>query len=184
MIHKLRRAMEERIDRYSLNGMIEMDECYFTVEAAQLEHNTQKAGRGSKTKSNVMVMAESKVMKNPESGIVDRQCRYFKAKVLEDHGAKGTEQTFRRSISDEQSIVFTDQSTSYVNISDYVDMHLNEKSNEQTTKETLKWVHSAISKAKRNFAGIYHKIKRKYLQLYLNECIYKLPRRYFGERIF
>lgn len=67
---------------------------------------------------------------------------------------------------------------------DYVDIHISEKSTEQTTKETLKWVHIAISNAKRNFVGTYHKIKAKYLQLYLNEFIYKLNRRYFGERIF
>ena len=73
---------------------------------------------------------------------------------------------------------------SYVNIADYVEIHLSEKSNEQTIKETLKWVHIAISNAKRNFTGNYHKIKRKYLQLYLNEFVYKLNRRYFGERIF
>jgi len=60
---------------------------------------------------------------------------------------------------------------------------MTEKSNEQTTKETLKWVHIAISNAKRNFVGNYHKIKKN-LQLYLNEFVYKLNRRYFGERIF
>ena len=32
--------------------------------------------------------------------------------------------------------------------------------------------------------GNYHKIKGKYLQLYLNEFVYKLNRRYFGDRIF
>ena len=51
-------------------------------------------------------------------------------------------------------------------------------------KETLKWVHITIGNAKRNLLGNYHKIKRKYLQLYLNEFIYKLNRRYFGDRIF
>jgi hypothetical protein len=75
---------------------------------------------------------------------------------------------------------FTDESTSYVNLADDVDIHISEKSNEQTTNETLKWVRNA----KRNFVGTYHKIKAKYLQLYLNEFIYKLNRRYFGERIF
>ena len=40
------------------------------------------------------------------------------------------------------------------------------------------------SNAKRNLLGNYHKIKRKYLQLYLNEFVYKLNWRYFGERIF
>ncbi len=71
-----------------------------------------------------------------------------------------------------------------MNIANNVEIHITEKSTEQTTKETLKWVHIAISNAKRNFVGTYYKIKKKYLQLYLNEFVYKLNRRYFGERIF
>jgi hypothetical protein len=184
MAHKLRKAMGDRDDRYTLEGMIEMDEGYFTIEASEQEHQTQKAGRGSKTKANVMVMAESTILENIETGKVDRQCRYFKAKVLIDHKADGTEDTFEKAIDGEKTIVFTDKSTSYVNIADYVEIHITEKSSEQTTKETLKWVHIAISNAKRNFVGTYHKIKKKYLQLYLNEFVYKLNRRCFGERIF
>jgi len=184
MVHKLRNAMGQRDDRYTLEGMIEMDEGYFTIEASSKDHLAQKAGRGSKTKSNVMVMAESTVLEDIETGKVERQCRYFKAKVLKDHKMGGTDQTLQEAIDNEGSIVFTDNSTSYVNIADYVELHISEKSNEQTTKETLKWVHIAISNAKRNFAGTYHKIKAKYLQLYLNEFVYKLNRRYFGERIF
>lgn len=161
-----------------------MDEGYFTIEASERGTRTQKAGRGSKTKSNVMVMAESTVLEDLDTGKVERQCRYFKAKVLEGHKAEGTDDTFEKAIDDEKTIVFTDKSTSYVNIADYVKIHMSEKSNGQTTKETLKWVHIAISNAKRNFVGTYHKIKKKYLQLYLNEFVYKLNRRYFGERIF
>lgn len=41
-----------------------------------------------------------------------------------------------------------------------------------------------MSNAKRNFVGTYHRIKAKYLRLYLNEFVYKLHRRYFGERMF
>ena len=184
MVHKLRNAMGQRDARYTLEDMIEMDEGYFTIEASQHDHQTQKAGRGSKTKSNVMVMAESTVLEDIDTGKVDRQCRYFKAKVLEDHKADETNNTLKSAIDGEQTIVFTDRSTSYVDIADYVELHITEKSSEKTTKETLKWVHIAISNAKRNFVGTYHKIKKKYLQLYLNEFIYKLNRRYFGERIF
>jgi len=184
MVHKLRKAMGNRDDKYTLEGMIEMDEGYFTIEASEQEHATQKAGRGSKTKSNVMVMAESTVLEDMETGKVERQCRYFKAKVLEGHKADGTDTTFEKAIDNEQPIVFTDKSTSYVNIADYVELHISEKSDENTTKETLKWVHITISNAKRNFVGTYHKIKKKYLQLYLNEFVYKLNRRYFGEKIF
>ncbi|WP_018676198.1 transposase, partial [Riemerella columbina] len=83
-----------------------------------------------------------------------------------------------------QSIVFTDKSTSYVDISNYVEIYVTKKSSKATTKETLRWVHIFISNAKRNLLGNYHKIKGKYLQLYLNEFVYKLNRRYFGERLF
>jgi len=162
MVHKLRKAMGNRDDRYTLEGMIEMDEGYFTIETSDLQHANQKAGRGSKTKSNVMVMAESTVLEDVETGKIERQCRYFKAKVLENHNADDTDQVFKQDIDKEQTIVF-----SYVNIADYVELHISEKSNENTTKETLKWVHITISNAKRNFVGTYHKIKKKYLQLYL-----------------
>lgn len=131
-----------------------------------------------------MLMAESTVLEDIETGKVERQSRYFKAKVLENHNADDTDKTFKAAIDTEQTIVFTDKSTSYINIADYVELHISEKSNETTTKETLKWVHIAISNAKRNFTGNYHKIKKKYLQLYLNEFVYKLNRRYFGDKIF
>jgi len=183
MVHKLRKAMGEREDRYTLEGMIEADEGYFTIEASPQEHGTQKAGRGSKTKRNVMVMAESTPLESLENKTKSNQCGYFKAKVLTDHKADGVNKTIQEYL-DQKSIVFTDKSTSYVDISDFVELHITEKSSKEVTKETLKWVHIFISNAKRNFLGNYHKIKGKYLQLYLNEFVYKLNRRYFGEKIF
>jgi transposase-like protein len=183
MVHKLRKAMGKREERYTLEGMIEMDEAYFTVEASELAKSKGVRGKGAKGKSNVAIMAESTPLENIETGEVSNQCRYFKAKVLSNHKSNDIEKTVRESI-DDKSIVFTDKSTSYVNIADYVELHITEKSNKKTTKETLRWVHITISNAKRNLLGNYHKIKGKYLQLYLNEFVYKLNRRYFGERIF
>ena len=107
------------------------------MEASELAHKNQKSGRGSKTKSNIMIMAESTIPKDIDTGKVERQCRYFKAKVLEDHKANGTDQTFEKAIDDEKTTVFTNKSRSYVNSADCVEIHLSKKSNEQTTKETL-----------------------------------------------
>ena len=183
MVHKIRQAMGQRDDRYTLEGMIEADEGYFAVEASAVERGKQKAGRGSKTKSNVMVMAESTVLEDVETGKTENQCRYFKAKVLENHKAENTDETVKKAIDGEKSIVFLDKSTSYLNMKDYVDIHITEKSNERTTKETLRCVHITIGNAKRDLQK-FHKIKRKYLQLYLNEFIYKLNKGYFGDRIF
>jgi hypothetical protein len=43
-------------------------------------------------------------------------------------------------------------------------------------------VHLTIGNAKRDLQK-FHKIKRKYLQFDLNEFIYKLNRKYFGDRM-
>ena len=183
MVHKLRKAMGNRDARYTLEGMIEMDEGYFTIESSELEKSKGKRGRGAAGKTPVSVMAESVQLEDIETGEKSSQCRYFKAKVLESHHADKVNNTVKESF-DEKSIVFTDDSTSYVDISDYVELHFSEKSSEKLTKETLRWVHITISNAKRNFLGNYHKIKGKYLQMYLNEFVYKLNRRYFGEKLF
>lgn len=183
MVHKLRKAMGKRDERYTLEGMIEFDEGYFTVESSEIEQEKGLRGRGAAGKQNVAIMAESTPLENIETGEISKSCRYFKAKVLETHLSLEINETVKESI-DNQSIVFTDKSTSYVDISDFVELHITEKSDERTTNETLKWVHITISNAKRNLLGNYHKIKRKYLQLYLNEFIYKLNRRYFGDKLF
>jgi len=183
MVHKLRKVMGNRDARYTLEGMIEMDEGYFTVESSEIEKTQGGRGRGAAGKSNVAVMAESTQLEDVESGKKSSQCRYFKAKVLNSHKASEINETIEDSF-DEKSIVFTDDSTSYVDISDYVELHVTEKSSEKLTKETLRWVHITISNAKRNLLGNYHKIKGKYLQLYLDEFVYKLNRRYFGDRLF
>ena len=147
MMHKLRKAMGKRDDKYTLEGMIEMDEGYFTVESTEIEQEKGLRGRGAVGKQNVAVMAESVPLEDIETGKTSKSCRYFKAKVLEDHSAEGINETLKNSIA-ESSIVFTDQSTSYVDIASLVEIHISEKSTKQTTKDTLRWVHIFISNAK------------------------------------
>ena len=183
MIHKLRKAMGNRDAKYTLEGMIEMDEGYFTVESSELEKIKGGRGRGAAGKTNVAILAESTPLEELETGKKSSHCRYFKAKVLATHEKEEINEVVFDSL-DEKCIVFSDKSTSYVDISDFIELHITEKSDNQTTKETLRWVHITISNAKRSFLGNYHKIKGKYLQLYLNEFVYKLNRRYFGEKIF
>ena len=102
-----------------------------------------------------MVIAKSTVLENIETVKQERQCRYFNAKVLENNQVDGTDKTLQQAIDSEKTIVFTNKSTSYVNIANYVELHISET----TTKETLKWVHIKISNAKRNSVGT-HKIKK------------------------
>lgn len=181
LMHKIRSAMGKRDALYQLQGAIEFDEGYF--EKATSEKIKLKRGRGSQRQMNVAVMAESTPLEDLETGVKSNQCRYFKMQVLYDHKADTINKLVKENF-DKKSIIFSDKSSSYINLSDYVEIHMTEKSDKQTTKTTLKWVHIAISNAKRTLLGVFHKIKGKYLQLYLNEFCYKLNRRYFGERVF
>ena len=181
LMHRIREAMGKRDALYLLEGEIEFDEGYF--EKATSKHVRLKRGRGSQRQVQVAVMAESTPLEDIRTGECSRQCRYFKMKVMPDHSAEAVTQLVRGNF-DERCIVFSDRSTSYVDIADHVETHISETSDEKTTRTTLQWVHIAISNAKRTLLGIFHKIKGKYLQNYLNEFCYKLNRRYFGERLF
>jgi transposase-like protein len=183
MMHKIREAMGKRDDLYELAGMLEFDEAYFETETSEKKRKQLKRGRGSQRQVNVAVMAESVPLEDVDTGKTTKQCRYFKMKVLETHYSDEINKVIQNNLS-EKSIVFTDKSTSYVDIGKFVEIHITEKSTRETTSKTLPWAHIAISNAKRNFLGIYHKIKGKYLQLYLDEFCYKLNRRYFGDRLF
>lgn len=181
LMHKIREVMGLRDSKYPLGGEVELDEGYFVSETPV--ETKLKRGRGSQRLQNVVVMAESTPLEDIETGKKSSQCRYFKMKVLANHKASEVDETVLKNI-EKCSLVFTDKGTNYINIADYVEVHIQEKSNNETTKTTLKWVHIAISNAKRNLLGIYHKIKGSYLQLYLDEFCYKLNRRYFKMNIF
>jgi hypothetical protein len=181
LMHKIRIGMGKRDALYQLEGEIEFDEGYF--EKATSKKVKLKRGRGSQRQTQVAVMAESTPLEDLNTNRKSRCCRYFKMKVLENHNADVVNELIKGSFN-EKSIVFSDKSTSYVNISDYVETHITEKSNKQTTRTTLQWVHIAISNAKRTLLGIFHKIKGKYLQNYLDEFCYKLNRRHFGNSLF
>lgn len=181
MMHKIRSSMGKRDALYTLKGAIEFDEGYF--EKATSSKVKLKRGRGSQKQINVAVMAESTPLEDIDTVVKSSQCKYFKMKVVGNHNSVEIDQLVSENF-DQKSIVFSDKSTSYVNISNYVETHISVKSDSKATKTTLKWVHIAISNAKRTLLGIYHKIKGKYLQQYLDEFCYKLNRRYFGEKLF
>ena len=69
-------------------------------------------------------------------------------KVLKTHKSEEINEVIKDNI-EEKVILFSDKSTSYVDIEKYVEAHLTEKSTKETTKTTLKWVHIAISNAKK-----------------------------------
>lgn len=185
MLHKLRLAMGKRDDQYILSGQIELDEGFFSTEVKPDQKDKPlKRGRGSQKKTKVLVMAESKKVegKTTKKG-KPRKVGFIKMLVIQDLKSETITDIVTSSISKESSLI-TDDSTSYVQLKDFVDDHQAQVIPKEKIGEILPWVHLAISNAKRMLLDIHHKIKPEFLQGYLNEFCYKFNRRYFGEAMF
>ena len=102
-------------------------------------------------------MAESTLLEDIETGKKEKQVRFFKAKVLEGHDGEEINETIKESIGN-QSIVFTDKSTSYVDIADFVELHITEKSNKETKNELKK---DSVNKEKKDNESKNENIKKE-----------------------
>ena len=185
MLHKLRQVMGMRDACYQLEGVLELDEGFFSTEVEDSEKDKPlKRGRGSQKKSKVLVMAES----TPVEGELSRKGKprkvnHIKMFVIEDLKAATIDKHVKKIISKE-SIRDSDHSTSYTNFKELVREHRPKVIPKNEIEKALPWVHIAISNAKRMLLDIFHDIKPEYLQNYLNEFWYKFNRRYFGEKQF
>ncbi len=88
-----RKAIGNRDDHYTLEGMIEMDEGCFTVDTTE-----RKRGRGVVGKQNVASLTESTSLEYIGVGKKVHHCRYFKAKVLIDHKSEQINKTLKGSL--------------------------------------------------------------------------------------
>ena len=182
MYHKLRAVMGQRDDRYRLEDMVEYDEAYVGKSTKAQVRSKLKRGRGTQKQSKVAVMAESTVLEDPESGKLNKSCRYFKMKKIKNLEAK-TAQALIKEYIDSDSVLQTDKSTTFSDLSDCIDVHVREISGTKEGNFNLKWVHIAISNLKKHLQT-YHIISERMMQNYLDEFCYKLNRRYFGEKLF
>ncbi len=127
-------------------------------------------------------MAESTVLEDPMLGKFDKSCRYFKMKKIKNLDAK-TAQALIKEYIDSNSVLQTDKSTTFSDLSDCIDVYFREISGTEDGNFNLEWVHIAISNLKK-LLQTYHIISELIMQNYLDEFCYKLNRRYFGEKLF
>jgi transposase-like protein len=185
MLHKLRGVMGKRDEQYTLSGVIELDEGFFsTVISEEEKDKPLKRGRGSQKKSKVLVMTESTPVegKTTKKG-KPRKVGYIKMIVIDDLKSGTITPIVEKHVCDE-SVIDSDDSTSYVQLGNTVKEHRPQVIPKTEVGKALPWVHIAISNAKRQLLNIYHRIDPQHLQNYLNEFCYKFNRRYFGEKLF
>lgn len=184
MVCKLRDVMGKRDDEYDLSGQIELDDAFFTTEIPDSQKGEPlKRGRGSQSKTKVLVMCESRFEDNPRKGLKPKRVGYLKMKVISDLKADTITPIVKEQV-DENSELLTDDSSSYVGLKQHVQSHISKTVKPEELETVLPWVHVAIANAKRLLLDIHHKLKTEYLQYYLNEFCYKFNRRSFREKQF
>lgn len=186
MMQKIRTAMGARDEAYSLSGLTEVDEGFFTTVDSENRGKRKKKlkrGRGSQNRTPVLVMAETKTSKTRKKGRPAYSCKYFKMSVMADQSAETINDIAKESL-DSSARVKTDNARGFSKLNQVVRTHKAKTVKPKHAGKELPWVHIAISNAKRNLLNTYHHIDDSYLQNYLDEFTYKLNRRYLGEKLF
>ena len=175
MLHKLRSVMGERDGQYTLEGVIELDEGFFTIDC---DANTPRhRGRGSEAKAKVLVMAESRPNEEARGRRINRAIRHIKMRVIPNLRAETIDEEVMGAIEPNSELI-TDNSTSYVHFGDMVERHQAQVIPPREVGNVLPWVHIVISNAKRQLLDVFHSVDEDYLQSYLDEFCYKFNRRY------
>jgi hypothetical protein len=75
-----------------------------------------------------------------------------------------------KTLAREANEIDTDDSTSYVDLKNFVHRHNVQVIPKEKVGKVLTWVHIAVSNAKRQILNTFHDVKPEFLQKYLDEC--------------
>lgn len=182
MAHKVRKAMADRDARYSLAGLVEMDESFFGPKGS-------KKGRGSERKSTVLCAVS---LYRDRKG--EERPGFAHMRVVDNASAKTIENFLERlgygPMNQERKnllkAIRTDGWRSYgkaikgQNLSHYKVVLQDPKA----AGRLLPWVHRVISNAKAVIRGSHRGVSEKHLQSYLSEICYRFNRRFWERELF
>ncbi|WP_129594939.1 IS1595 family transposase [Seramator thermalis] len=173
--HKIRSVIGLRDSEYTLSGMIEVDEDFFSTGRDDHDNTPLKRGRDSQKKSKVPVMIESHEVDNPKNTEKPKSVNHLKMIVIPDLKAQTINSVAQNSI-EQEAVIDTDASTSYTAFANYFAQHNASVIPPQEISKALPWVHIAISNAKTLLSDMHHGVKLEFLQSYPNEFCYKMNR--------
>ena len=182
MAHKIRKAMADRDARYSLAGLIEMDESFFGPKGS-------KRGRGSERKSTVLCavslyrdrkgeekpgFAHMQVVENAAADTIEDFLDRLGCGVMTKEGKQLLEtirsdgwRSYSRAAKNKQlqhfKVILRDP---------------------KAAGRLLPWVHRVISNVKAVIRGTHRGVSEKHLQSYLSEVCYRFNRRFWEKELF
>lgn len=182
MAHKVRKAMADRDARYSLAGLIELDDSFFGPKGS-------KQGRGSERKSTVLCAVSLYRDRHGEE-----RPGFAHMRVVENASAQAIEDFLERlgcgvTTAEGQQLlqaIRSDGWRSYGKAAtdeglEHFKVVLRDP---KAAGRLLPWVHRVISNAKAVIRGSHRGVSEKHLQSYLSEICYRFNRRFWENEIF
>lgn len=181
MAHKIRKAMADRDAKYTLAGLIEIDESFFGPRVSG------KRGRGAEGKEKVIVAVST--WKNDDG---TEKPGFAHAFVAKDASAEIISQILTRlSIPGEEqapliNAIRSDGWISYEAVAKEwgIVHHRVILRDPSDTMNLLPWTHQLIANAKAVFKGPHRGVSGKHLQRYLSEVCYRFNRRFWHKQSF
>ena len=169
MLHKLRRAMRRRNERYLLQGFVEVDETYMGGQ------EPGRPGRGVEKKTPVAVAVELNEAGKP---------RHIAMRCLaraDGHSLK----RFAVETIEKGSTLRTDGWGAYRRVAKAGYKHeAVPTGGGRDAVRKFPWLHTFISNAKRMILGTYHSVSPAHLDDYLAEYDYRVNRRWMEANLF
>lgn len=182
MAHKVRKAMSDRDARYSLAGLVEMDDSFFGPKGST-------TGRGSERKSTVLCavslyrdqkgeerpgFAHMQVVDSAATGTIEEFLERLGCGVMTKEGQQLLE------------AIRTDGWRSYGRAAknkglQHFKVILRDP---KAAGRLLPWVHRVISNVKAVIRGTHRGVSEKHLQSYLSEVCYRFNRRFWERELF
>ena len=181
MLHKIRRALQQRDDVYKLHDQVELDGASFGREAPQRKGRRPKNPDAKKPVTKILVAVETKEWVD-EKGRPKERAGFAKVEVSRETSIFA--QRFAETALADGTMVNSDGSLSFSSLQGVdVEQQVMHGSPEHLD-HWLPWVHRFVSNAKDWLIGTHHGIKAKYLRPYLAEHTYRFNRRHDLDGLF
>jgi transposase-like protein len=164
--HKIRSAMQDRDTRYTLQGVVEIDDTYIGGK-----WKPGKRGRGARSKVPVLVAVESR----PEG------CGYVALSKLQSLTSRWAKSFLHQKVQ-QQALMLSDSLPIYRSLSGDLNLYPLTVSSGQRAVEILPDVHRVIARLKNWIRGTHSHVSSKHLNRYLAEFSYRFNRRFKGRR--
>jgi len=177
LMHRIRNAMGNREDSVTLQGIVQFNESYFLH--AQPDGRKLKRGKikGLPQNTQDKEIALASLCTDEEKTIT----HYWKMEVK---NAMARKKDNSLSIDFGEMYVGLSKKSKGVDLSQYVHAYNIGACSAKEKSSKNSWGKIMVANARRVILGIYHRIKGKYVQLYLDEFCFKLNRRDAAEGLF